>query len=367
MKISENELMHTIALSMIRDVGPVNARNLIAHCGGAVEVFRCSRKDLLTIPGMGLRTVDKLRDRNVLREAEKEMDYLARNHISARSYLDDTYPSRLKHCIDSPVVLFVKGDPPLELSRVLAVVGTRRATQYGIGICEKIIAELSQCGCIIVSGLAYGIDACAHRAALAHGLPTAAVLGHGLDRVYPWVHHKLAQQMLAEGGLISDFHSGTKPDRNNFPRRNRIIAGLADAVLVIEAAVSGGALITAGIAQSYDREVMAVPGRVDDEFSAGTNQMIRDNKAALVNGAEDVLAWLGWETNTREATQGLLFSDLPDEQRVLIDTLRASGEASIDHLAYRSGLPLPRVSALLFELELKSLVRTLPGKIYRLR
>jgi len=351
---------------MLPDIGPVIARKLISTCGSPSMVFAERKGKLLKIPGIGAKTLQALSNADGFKEAEKELHFIRTHKITVHYFLCQNFPTRLKQCPDSPILLYSKGSPQFETAKVLAVVGTRRSTPYGEQICQNLIAGLATTGVLIISGLAYGIDACAHRAALANGLDTVAVLGHGLDRIYPFAHRTLASQMISQGGLVTDFPSGTKPDRNNFPSRNRIIAGLSDAILVVEAAEKGGALITADIGISYDREVMAIPGRVDDELSKGTNQLIHDNKAALVTDARQVMDWMSWDMPKDLNVQTTLFEDLTDEERNVVEVIRYYKECSLDTVAMQSGLSVPRTSSLLFMMEIKGLVRSLPGKIFRL-
>jgi DNA processing protein len=364
--LRDEELVYAIALTLIPEIGPIVARKLINHCGSPAEVFKESRSKLLKIPGVGKKPVTGIGDPAIIERAEKELLFIARKKVKVHYFQNNSYPGRLKQCADAPILLYTLGNTSLEASRVLAVVGTRRSTPYGEEVCRRIISELNGSGVLIVSGLAYGIDACAHRAALENGLQTLGVLGHGFDHMYPYAHANLARQMLNQGGLASDFPSGTKPDRNNFPSRNRIIAGLSDAVLVVEAAAKGGALITADLAQGYDREVLAVPGRTYDELSEGCNNLIRDNKAALVCNARQVLDWMGWDSAPGLSHQGTLFDDLSEPEQKVVDLLRAARESSLDSIAILTGFGAARTASLLFEMEIKGLLRSLPGKIYRL-
>ena len=281
-------LLYQIGLTLLPGVGDVLGKKLVAYCGGVEEVFRQSRKSLEKIPGIGVKLVDSIVNQKVLFRAEEEIRFIEKYNITPLFYLDKKYPARLKNCDDGPIMLFFKGNADMNVARVVSMVGTRKATDYGKSVCEKIIEDLKAYGILVISGLAYGIDTCAHRAALEQNLMTVAVLGHGLDMIYPYLNRHLAEKMVDQGGLLTEFMSKTKPDRENFPRRNRIIAGLADATIVIEAAKTGGALITAEIANSYSRDVFSVPGRIGDPWSEGCNSLIKTNKAALVQRAADV-------------------------------------------------------------------------------
>ncbi len=258
----------------------------------------------------------------------------------------------------------------LDRQRVVSIVGTRNATDYGKKVCDELIQQFSERGypVLIVSGLAYGIDVQAHKSALKYNLPTVGVVAHGLDTLYPSLHRETAIKMLGDGGLVSDFPSGTKIDPSNFLRRNRIIAGLADATLVVESAEKGGALVTADIAFSYNRDVFAFPGRADDTYSKGCNNLIRNNGASLITGIEDLEFFMGWEMQKEEkALQQSLFADLSPEEERLVNLLKGEGRLFIDQISAETGLPASRVSAMLLNLEFKNVLVALPGKMYKLR
>ena len=288
-------LMYQIGLTLIPGIGDVLGKKLITHCGSAEAVFREPRQHLKKIPRIGELLAQTVGNSDILLRAEKEVTFVDRYNISTLYFQDAGYPYRLKHCIDGPVLLFYKGTAEVNPLHAIGIVGTRSATNYGKTVTHEIVAGLVPQQVLIVSGLAFGIDSCAHRAALDVGLGTIGVLGHGLDTVYPWLHRSLAEKMVSGGGLMTEFLSGTRPDRSNFPRRNRIIAGLCDAIVVVEAGRKGGALITADIANSYNRDVFAVPGRVKDPYSFGTNYLIRTNRAALIQNAEDIEYLMGWK------------------------------------------------------------------------
>jgi len=371
-KISKNVDIYLLGLSLIYGIGGINARKLIAYCGSAKAIFESSKKDLCKIPGIGKVLSDSIGRQTVLKRAEEELLFMAKENISAISYLDAEYPSRLKHCVDSPMVLFSKGKINFEAERVIAIVGTRRASSYGVDICRKIVNDLLAYNVQIVSGLAYGIDISAHKAAIQHDLPTVAVLGHGLDRVYPAEHIPEAQTMQKNGGIVSDFLSGTKVDPENFPRRNRIIAGLSDATLVVEATESGGALITANIANSYNREVFAVPGRVCDKVSAGCNNLIRDNKAALVTSAADIIAMMNWDLPSdshkqNKQRQQKLFLELEGMHKTIYELLMEKKSLPVDLIALKTGTGISKILSLLLEMEMMGIIRALPGRIYELK
>ncbi len=363
-----DDLLYKIGITLIPSIGSVNGKKLISYCGGAEAVFKEKKKALLKIPGIGSNTVNNIVNQSVLKRAEQEIAFIEKYNIRPLFYTDDEYPRRLFHCEDGPVMLYYQGNADLNHPRILAVVGTRRATSYGRIQCEKIIEGLKDKGVMIVSGLAYGIDSCAHRNALKSELPTVGVMGHGLDRIYPAENRNLAASMMENGGLLTEFLSGTKPDRENFPKRNRIVAGMSDATLVVESGRKGGAIITADIAFSYSRDVFALPGRVGDAYSKGTNFLIKTNRAALVESADDIARLMGWEeVQPKPVPQTEMFINLSEEENTLINILKETGETGVDELMAKSKIPVSRVSSCLLNLEFQGLVISLPGKRYKLR
>jgi DNA processing protein len=347
------------------------AKNLIAYLGSAEAVFRETPAALKKIPSVGKVLAEQIAGQQVLQRAEKELQFIEKNKITALFYADKEYPFRLKECDDAPVVLYAKGNIELNANRFVGIVGTRNATVYGKDLCKKFVADLAalQPQTAIVSGLAYGVDICAHKAALESYLPTYAVLGHGLDRIYPAAHRETAVKMLSEGGLLSEYLSETSPDRQNFVQRNRIIAGLCDAVLVVESSQKGGSLITANIAQSYNRDVFAFPGRVGDAHSEGCNSLIKSNKAALIESAADFLDAMGWEAQSSEAAQAIqtnLFAELTEDEQAVVSLLR-KGDMQLNELAISLSVPVSRMSSMLLNMEFGGVVKCLPGNLYRLR
>jgi len=363
-------LKYKIGISLIPGIGSINAKKLVAYIGSVEGVFKEKKKNLVKIPGIGEYLADNIVNQQVLNIAEKEIDFINRYEIHCSFYLDEAYPARLKNCEDAPVILFFKGAVDFNQAKVLSIVGTRNATDYGKECCNKLIADLKsrKHQVIIVSGLAYGIDICAHRAALKNGFDTVAVLGHGLSTIYPPLHKPMAKEICKQGALLTDFISPTLPDRSNFVKRNRIIAGLADATIVVESGIKGGALITADIAGSYNRDVLAYPGRANDSYSKGTNWLIKTNKAALIESVEDLEYHLGWDMPLKEAgsMQTQMFVELSAEEQLIANMLREQGELPIDLLCLRINMPVSKVSAMLLNLEFAGLVRSLPGKVYRL-
>lgn len=366
----DTTLHFKLALSMIPGVGGVLARNLVAYVGSVEGIFNEPVAKLVKIPGIGEVNARRIREKEVLLRAEKELQFIEKHQVTVYFYLDENYPRRLRSCPDAPVLFFSSGNVRLDAEKVISVVGTRNATEYGRQLCDELIRDLSGRGhdLLVISGLAYGIDIQAHKSALKYQVPTAAVLGHGLDRLYPAAHAKVAQNMLGTGGLVTDFPSQTKIDPSNFLRRNRIIAGLADAVVVVESGEKGGALVTADIAASYDRDVFVFPGRVGDLYSKGCNRLIKNNLAALIESAADLEYFMRWEMTTPgQPVQQQLFVELSAEEQQICKMLRNNGKMFIDLIGQETGLPMGKVSALLLELEFRGVVDALPGKMYRLR
>ncbi len=365
---SHPELQYQIALTMAPAIGPIKARALIKFLGSAEAVFLEKKEILMKIDGIGSRLSDSIASDRLLEEAEKEMEFMSRHRINALYFQDPEYPYRLKECEDAPIILYTRGEEGLHCQQSLSVVGTRRATSYGRDMCREIIKGLSELtgDLVVVSGLAFGIDVIAHRAALEYGLPTVAVLGHGMSTIYPRSHRDTAKRIIEQGGLVTDFHSKMGPERNNFLRRNRIIAGLSQATLVIESAKTGGALITAGMAFSYHREVLAVPGRAGDEKSKGCNGLIQKDMAALVESPRDIIDRLNWEKRSLPAKQiqAREISPSPDEKKILrlIQDIPGIEPGAIGS---NTGLPVHGVLAQLMEMELKGWIAVEPGNRYR--
>jgi DNA processing protein len=291
-----NELPYQIGLTLIEGIGDVNAKSLLAYCGSAAEVFKQKEAQLLKIPGIGsIWAKSIVNSKDVLKRAEEEIKFIEKYNIEPIFFTDENYPARLKYCSDSPVLLYYKGTADLNREKIIAVVGTRKPSEYGKEKTQEFVAELKGTGAIIISGLAYGVDVLAHKTALENGLDTVGVVAHGLDRIYPQLHDKVAKRMVGQGGILTDFMSGTNPDAVNFPKRNRIVAGLCDALVVIESKRGGGSLITATIANSYNKDVFAFPGRAGDVLAEGCNGLIKQNRAVLIENAADLLYAMQWQ------------------------------------------------------------------------
>lgn len=368
--MATDKTLYQIALTQIKGVGVALARALMQTMGDEEAVFKASARKLETIPRISRRLIGEIRSPEVMKRAERELEFIAKNKIHPLFFTDDDYPQRLANCIDAPVLLYVKGNVDFNREKVISVVGTRNATRQGQEFCKNFIKELSGQfpEILIVSGLAYGIDVCAHREALKNGISTVGVLGHGLDRIYPAVHRKTAVEMLENGALITEFPSQSNPDRHNFVKRNRIVAGMADAVIVVESGEKGGSLITADIANSYFREVFAVPGRTTDSMSRGCNRLIADNNAVLLQDAKGIIEQMGWggAAKSVQPKQRELFLDLSEEEEKVFNALNGKSGVQVNMLAIELDTPVADLFMTLLELEMKNIVQALPGGMYKL-
>ena len=368
--MTTNRTLYQIALTQIKGVGVTLARNLMQAVGDEEAIFSGSTRKLESIPRISKRLIAEIRDKEVLNRAEKELLFIEKNNLKLHFFTLPDYPQRLTHCIDAPIVLYSKGNIDFNRTKMVSIVGTRNATDYGQRSCREFIQRLGERfpDIVIVSGLAYGIDICAHRAALQNNLSTVAVLAHGLDRIYPHTHRNTAVEMLENGALITEFMSETNPDKHNFVKRNRIVAGMADAVVVIESGEKGGSLITADIGNSYFREVFALPGRTTDKMSAGCNKLIFDNKAVLLRSADDFIAHMGWETHKKIAQpkQKELFLNLTDDEEKIFNALNGNDGKQVNTLAIELNTPVSELFFTLLELEMKNIIQALPGGVYKL-
>lgn len=370
--MNEKEIICSIALSHIPHIGPIVGKRLYEQAGSASALFDNINNLNDIVPDASVRLKELLSNRDeALKIAEQEMAFIGKNHITALCMNEPAYPWRLIECSDAPLILFYCGNADLNRKHVISMIGTRRCTQYGKDICRTFISDLKRCDpdILIVSGLAYGIDIHSHRAALQEGMATVGVLAHGLDRIYPALHRTTAKQMVQNGGLLTEYLSGTNPDKANFVRRNRIVAGLADATIIVESADHGGSLITAELASSYDREVFAFPGRIDDEFSEGCNKLISRQKASMVLSAAEFLDAMGWsngEQSESHDTQQELFPELSPEEEKIVGALKGCDSKQINQIIIETGLSFSIVSSSLYELEYKGIVMLLGGARYKL-
>ncbi|MDR1357531.1 MAG: DNA-processing protein DprA [Tannerellaceae bacterium] len=369
-----NQLIYQIALTMIEGVGDVLGRNLLENFGSAEDVFAAKASALEKVQGIGHALSAKIKHPDVLRRAEEELSFIDKNNISCYFMPDKNYPSLLRECGDAPLLIYFKGKCDLNSSKIISIVGTRKPTDYGRSMTEKLIAELAQSlpDLVVVSGLAYGIDITAHRSALKRQLPTVAVLAHGLDRLYPLTHHSIAAEMLEHGGLLTEFPSGTNPDKMNFVRRNRLIAGLSSATVVVESAERGGSLITSGIAFSYNRDVFAFPGRSIDPSSQGCNRIISENQAKLITHASDIIRCMNWEIDAKEvkkpqqAVQTELFLDHGPAPQVLA-LIRKKGKMHLNQIAAELNIHVKDLMSVLTNLEIDGKISSMPGNTYNIR
>lgn len=362
------ELLYQLALTQVPGIGDVAGRMLVQALGTASAVFKAKQSTLEKIEGIGAFRARAVKQFDGFAELETELEFIDKYKITPLFITDADYPQKLLHCYDAPLLLFYRGTANLNTDKMIAVVGTRSATDYGRNFTETLIAELAASGITITSGLAFGIDAAAHRAAIKNGLPTVAVVGHGLAKIYPPEHAGLAREMIGgSGGLLTEFFSNTKPDKHNFPLRNRIVAGICDATVVIETAIKGGSMITAKLADGYNRDVFALPGRTTDKNSTGCNYLIRHNKAAVITSATDLLETMGWKPVKKERkVQRSLFLNLTADEQLLCKILGAKEAVGIDELNGSSGLTSSAVAASLLSLELQGVVQSMPGKMYGL-
>jgi DNA processing protein len=365
----DRELLLRLSLPLVPHIGTIQAKILVENFGSASAIFTAKESALKLIEGIGEIRARSIKSFKSFTRAEEEIKFIHKYGITPLFMTDEKYPKRLLNCYDSPVNLFFKGEANLNSSKIVAIIGTRNNTEYGRLLTESLIEELASLNVLIISGLAFGIDAIAHKAAVRNHLSTVGVLGHGLDQIYPSQHSSLAKEMIKNGGgLLTEFLSGTNPDKHNFPSRNRIVSGMSDATIVVETGIKGGSMITAELANDYNKDVFAFPGRVTDPKSMGCNHLIRHNKAMLLNNATELVETLNWNerTNTTVRKQKQLFIDLSENEKKIVSILEEKTATHIDELNGRSCLSNSTVAATVLELELRNIVRALPGKLYRL-
>jgi len=366
--MDEKEILAVLRLQKTKSVGDVLAKKLISITGSAQQIFTEKKHTLQKIHGIGKSVVENLLDDSYQRLAEKELDFINKNKIEFSYFLDETYPENLQHCLDAPILFFKDGNISLCNDRIISVVGTRTMTSYGKSFCEKLVEELAVFNPIIVSGFAYGVDICAHKAAIKNKLQTIGVLAHGLEQIYPRTHKKYIHQLNENGGFITEFFHDEEPMRENFLKRNRIVAGISKATLIIESAQKGGSLVTADIANSYNRDVFAVPGKVGDLMSKGCNDLIQQNKAHLLQSAEDIVQMLNWdiEEKPKKQIQKQLFIDLTSDEQKIYDYLQKKGKQLLDLIALETQIPVFQLAPILLQMELKGVVKPLPGKVFEI-
>lgn len=365
-----SELLYQLALTEVPNIGCVQAKILAQHFGEAQRIFRASQSTLEKIEGIGTIRANSIKRFTDFSGAEEEIEFIEKFKIKTLFITDKEYPQRLLHCYDSPTLLFYRGTADLNVSKIVAIVGTRTHTDYSKKMTDELIEELSSYGVLVVSGMAYGVDAFAHKAAVKNNLSTVGVLGHGLDQIYPPDHSGLAKDMVKSGGgLLTEFRSKTKPDKHNFPTRNRIVAGMSDATVVIESGIKGGSMVTAELANGYNKDVFAFPGKVTDSKSAGCNYLIKSNKAMLLTDGQQLMEVMGWEEKnqkTNSKSQKEIFIELSIDEKIIIDILNEKETVHIDEINLRSGLSSSAIAAAILSLELQNVVNGLPGKMYKL-
>jgi len=365
--LSKENIFYNIALTLVPGIGPMTAKTLIAYCGSPEQIFKTKRSQLLRIPGIGEALADALVHHDIFERAGEEVAFIEEKQIRVLGLSDDDYPQRLKLCIDAPIVLYYSGNADLNTEKIMGIVGTRNATDCGKMICEELVETIQGENILVVSGLAYGIDIAAHKACVKRNIPTVGVMGHGLDRMYPPAHKETAKKMVQQGGLLTEFMSCTIPDRQNFPKRNRIVAGMIDVLVVVETADDGGAMITAMLADSYNKDVVAYPGDVRNKYARGCNHLIKTNRAALVENGRDILELLNWtKKQIAPKPQRELFIELSEEEKIIYDVLKQFDELGIDELSASVRLTPSVLAGSLLNMEFQGLVSALPGKRYKL-
>ncbi|HWS60631.1 MAG TPA: DNA-processing protein DprA [Flavobacterium sp.] len=363
--MTEQELFHLLALQQVEGIGDIMAKKLITHCGSAEEVFKQKASKLASIDGIGSVLLKNLKDKTVFEKAEQELQFIKSNEINVAYFQDENYPDRLKHCIDGPVLLFSSGNIDLKNKKTISIVGTRQITSYGMEFCRKLIEDLAPLDPVIISGFAYGVDIFAHQLAMEHDLQTIGIVAHGLNQVYPKNHKKYVSKVEQNGGFMTEFWSSSNPEKENFVRRNRIVAGISEATIVIESADRGGSLITANIANDYNRDVFAVPGRTTDKYSQGCNNLIKTQKANLLTSAADLVYILNWEIESKvKPIQKQLFVTLENDEQKVYDFLLKNGKELMDIIALQCDFPIYKISGMLLNMELKGVIRPLPGKLF---
>ena len=357
--------VYQIALTKVDGVGPLTAKLLISHLGSAEAIFNASNKELLKIDGIGHSIVNSIKAETIFGEAEKEYKLCVKNNIKLLYYLDENYPGRLKHFQDSPILIYRKGNNDINHKRTVGIVGTRSPSDYGKAMVEKIVEDLKPFDVIIVSGLAHGIDALAHRKAVSCDIPTYGIMGGGFEKIYPAANRRLANEMLKRGGIMTEFGYEALPDREHFPMRNRLIAAMSDAIIVIESGKVGGSMITADLANQYNKDVFAVPGRNIDNKSIGCNKLIKQHQANLIESVADIAYIMGWNKQ-EEVQMSLAFDELDPAEQKIVDLLKLKGELKLDYLHYELDIPVSDLSSTLLALEFKSVIRAKPGRSYEL-
>ena len=360
-------MLAILRLQKCKAIGDILAKKLIVNVGDVSQIFKEKAASLSKINGIGNHVLKHLFDTENIKLATQELKYIQDNAVAHSYFLEDDYPTNLQHCIDSPILLFKDGNIDFSNQKIISIVGTRNMSSYGRDFCNKLVAELAEYNPIIVSGFAYGVDICAHKAAIKHNLQTIAVLAHGLEEIYPKVHKKYINKVNENGGFLTEFWHNETPLRENFLKRNRIVAGISKATIIIESAAKGGSLVTADIASSYDKDVFAVPGRTTDLYSKGCNNLIKNNSAFLLNSAEEIVKMLNWDLKEQpKAIQQQLFLELNENEQKIYDLLHKKGKQLLDVISLECNIPMYQLASILLQMELKGISKPLPGKVFEL-
>ncbi|GAA3751386.1 DNA-processing protein DprA [Flavobacterium ginsengisoli] len=363
--MTDQDLFSLLALLKVDGVGDILGKKLLHSFGSASDIFKAKNSQLAAVDGIGSVLLKNLKDKTIFERAEKELLFIKNNTIQVSFFQDESYPERLKHCFDAPILLFTAGNIDLKNRKIISIVGTRQITSYGTDFCKKLIEEIAPLDPVIVSGFAYGVDIVAHQAAIDYNLQTIGVLAHGLNQIYPRSHKKYMAKMEENGGFITEFWSDSNPDKEKFVRRNRIVAGMTEATIVIESADRGGSLITANMANEYNRDVFAVPGRVTDKYSQGCNNLIKTQKANVLTSAADLIYMLNWDIKENpKSIQKQLFVELEADEQKIYDFLQKAGKELLDIIAIECEIPIFKLSGILIGMELKGVIRPLPGKLF---
>lgn len=367
MTTNKTERYYKLALSLVNGIGPTKFRKIIEIVGSAEEVFKSNKKYLKKIQGISDSNVVNIKEFELFSKVEKEFEYCEKNRIEILDFSHDNYPNMLRNCVDAPPILFFKGNADFNSRRCISIIGTRSNTEYGRKVCEELVEQLKPYNVNIISGLAYGVDAIAHKKALKSEIPTVAVLAHGLDTIYPPAHANLSKEMIENGGVMTEYFTNTKPDKGNFPTRNRIVAGMSEATIVIETDIRGGSMITAELAYSYNRDVFCVPGRIYDSKSAGNNHLIKSLKGQMITNADDIAISLGWKlSNKKQQVQRQLFINLTNDEQRVYDILKENEQMHLDQIMIQTELSSAQLATCMLSLEMQQIIKVLPGKLLTL-
>lgn len=358
--------LYKIAVSLLHGIGPVRAVQLVSKVDDLQDIFELSYQQLWRKSGIAVSLLKEMKRKEALEKAQEQLDYLEKIGGNMVFFTDEDFPRRLRQCPDTPIVLYSKGNFEMNHAKIISVVGTRNITPYGVRIVEELLASIQEKDVLVISGLAYGVDIEVHRKCIEKGIATVGVLGHGLDRLYPSRHKNVAFQMIENGGLLTEFTTKTNPDRENFPMRNRIVAGLSDATIVVESKEKGGSIITANLANDYNRDVFAYPGDIDKPYSTGCNKLILEQKANLITCGNDLLKLMNWDLEKKEKRQKEMFIELLPEEKIIVNLLKEESELHADVLCIKSNFSPSQMNVILFNLEMSNIVQQLPGKRFRL-